>query len=156
MNEQTRIRLGIIASRFGKLRETANDSPHAWLAAYEALRTGVLRTAMTEIGEALSREGHPCGVVVDVEPAFYSIDLVVVPWGAIEKERRVRFFARRDPQRGEQVVAHVWLQSTPAEMTRFEHPSEVTPEVAEQVLVDAIEQIFASAASQARREEGGT
>lgn len=155
MNEQTSIRLGIITSRFGKASGPPVDSVQAWLAAYEDLRSGVLRTAMTEIGDILSSAGHGCAVVIDAEPSACSIDLVVTPWGAADKQRRVRFFTHRDPHRGQQIVAHVWLQKTPAEMTRFERPEEVTPEVAEQVLVDALEQIFASAASQARREQPG-
>lgn len=153
MNEQTRIRLGIIAARFGKRSDAPVDSAQAWLAEYEALRAGVLRTAMTEIGEVLAADGHRCQVVLDIDPEARSIDLVVAPWGAPEKERRVRFFARRDPHRGWQVVAHIWLLQSPSELTRFERPGEVTAEVAEQILVDAIEQLFASAASRARREE---
>ncbi len=153
MNEHTKIRLGIIAARFGKRSDAPVGSAQAWLAEYEALRTGVLRTAMSEIGSVLEGDGHRCEVVLDVDPAARTIDLVVTPWGDVEKERRIRFFARTDPHRGFQVVAHIWLFQSPSELTRFERPSEVTAEVAEQLLVDAIEQIFASAASRARREE---
>lgn len=153
MNEQTRIRLGIIAARFGKRSDAPVDSAQVWLAEYEALRAGVLRTAMSEIAEVLAGDGHRCEVVLDGDPEARSIDLVVAPWGAAEKERRIRFFARDDPRRGWQVVGHIWLLQSPSELTRFGHPSEVTTEVAEQILVDAIEQLFASAASSARRGE---
>lgn len=156
MNERTKVRLDIIASRFGRRRDPSPDATQAWLDAYEALRRGVLRTAMSEIGEALSRDGHPAEVVLDVEPELRSIDLVIVPWGDGLEARRVRFFARQDAPRGPQIVAHVWLSQSPAEMMRFEHPREVTADVAEQILVDAIEQLFASAASRARRMGVGT
>ncbi|MFO0587748.1 MAG: hypothetical protein U0441_09425 [Polyangiaceae bacterium] len=151
MNERTKVRLDIIASRFGQRRDPSPDATQAWLDAYEERRTGVLRTAMIEIAEVLSRGGHRSDVVLDVEPELRSIDLVIAPWGAEEEARRVRFFVRRSEGRGHQIVAHVWLSQSPAEMTRFEHPGEVTADVAEQLLVDAIEQIFASAASRARR-----
>jgi len=146
MKEQTEIRLQIIAARFGRRGRPRDDSERTWLDAYEAVRAGVLRTAMTEIGEMLARDGHHCEVRLDAEPSARSIDFAVSPAGDGEAERLIRFFARNDERRGWQVVAEIrhWPAQSFAELTRFEQPSEITAEVAEHVLVDAIEQVFAS------------
>lgn len=147
MNEQTRIRLEIIAARFGLRCGAAAAGEAEWLARYDDARRGVLRTAMTEIGEVLVRDGHRYEVRLDAEPTARSIDFAITPAGAGQHERRVRFFARNDPRRGWQVVAELWLSETPSELLRFEQPAELTAEAVEHVLVDALEQLFAAAAS---------
>lgn len=148
MKEQTRIRLQIIAARFGRRGAVRNEEEHAWLDAYERARGGVLTTAMTEIGEVLQQDGHHCEVRLDAEPAGRSIDFAVRPVGNGEGERLIRFFARNDERRGWQVKAEIRLGEAQgfSELTRFERPDEITAEVAEHLLVDAMEQVFASVA----------
>lgn len=147
MNDQTKIRLQLVMDRFGKKLAAQQTGESEWVAAYQEACAKVLRPAMKDIGEMLARAGHPCEVRLDAEPDLRSIDLVVKPGGPAMEERWVRFFAHEDEQRGWQVIAEVWLSGSPPELTRFEHPRELTPEVVEQVLVDGIEQIFASAAA---------
>jgi len=146
MKEQTQIRLQIIAARFGRRGRPRDDSEQSWLDAYEVARAGVLTTAMTEIGDVLARDGHHYEVRLDAKPEVRSIDFAVTPAGDSEAERLIRFFARNDERRGWQVVAEIRLRPDQSfsELTRFEQPSEITAEVAEDLLVDAIEQVFAS------------
>lgn len=146
MKEQTQIRLQIIAARFGRRGVARNEPEEAWFTAYELARRGVLETAMTEIGEVLNGDGHHCEVRLDAEPEARTIDFAIRPAGDAEQERMIRFFARNDERRGWQVKAEIRLgqDQSFSELTRFERPDEINTEVAEHLLMDAIEQVFAS------------
>ena len=147
MNEQTRIRLGIIASRYNRRVGVRADTEQDWLADFDTLCAGVLRTAMTEIGNVLACEGHSCEVRLGTDPEVRGIDWVIEPRGLPEARRMIRLFARKDERKGWEVLAEIWFSGTPCELTRFGHPKEVTAEVAEHLFVDAVEQVLASAAS---------
>lgn len=147
MNEQTRIRLGLITERYERRLRQAGGSDGGWLAAFEEVCRTVLQTAMTEIGAELVRTGHSCHIDVGYVDEMPSLDWTLEPCAAPDSRRMVRFFARRDEHKGWEVLVEVWLSGTPCEVTRFRNPSDLTAEVAEKLLVDVVEQVFAAAGS---------
>lgn len=149
MNEQTRIRLGIITDRYDRRFGGADASASEWLVQFESLCDHVLSSAMNEIGTELSRAGHACHLTRSMEHGAPGLDWTIEPRGAPGARRMIRVFARNDERKGWEILAEVWLSGTPCELTRFAHPNEVTGEVAEHLLVDAVEQVLAAAASSA-------
>ncbi|MFS8065167.1 MAG: hypothetical protein ACMG6S_02225, partial [Byssovorax sp.] len=74
-----------------------------------------------------------------------SIELHLVITGARRGSKNlIRFFASKDVERGPEIIAEVEMVRSPMELTRFQEIDALTPEVAEQLLLDAIEQVFAS------------
>lgn len=149
MNEQTRIRLGLITKRYEGRLQQARDPDADWLAAFEVACQRVVRPAMAEVGAELTGAGHSTQIDVGDIDGSPSLDWTLEPRSAPDARRMVRLFARHDEQKGWEVLAEVWLSGTPCELTRFKSPSELTPEVVERLLVDAVEQVFAAAGSNA-------
>lgn len=156
MNEQTRIRLGIITDRYDRRFRGADAAGTEWLVQFASLCDHVLRSAMTEIGSELSRAGHACHLEPSTERETPGLDWTIEPRGAPGARRMIRIFARMDERKGWEILAEVWLSGTPCELTRFAHPNEVTEEVAEHLLVDAVEQVLAAAASSTLAAKQGT
>lgn len=147
MNEQTRIRLGLVTKRYERRLWQASESDAGWLSAFHVVCREVVRTAMAEIGAELIRTGHSCHIATGEVDGMPSLDWTLEPRGAPDGRRMVRVFARRDEHKGWEVLAEVWLSGTPCELTRFGSPSDLTAEVVEKLLVDAVEQVFAAASS---------
>ncbi len=153
MNEQTRIRLGIIEARYGKRAGRAASETE--LAAERALRfdeefrrarEAVVAPILGEIGAALSASGHGHRVAVDEAATQPSVELYLSPRGVPSGERSViRLFARA----GSEIIAEVELGRTVIELTRFHEASAMSAEVVEQMIVDAVEQLFAYRSSSA-------
>jgi hypothetical protein len=152
MNEQTRIRLSIITARHAKhLAEAGIDAEAlasrelAFLQGFERARGEILRPAMIEIGAQLERAGHGYRIAEDAGGARPSLELHLVITGARRGSKNlIRFFASRDVERGPEIIAEVEMVRSPMELTRFQEIDALTPEVVEQLLLDAIEQVFAS------------
>ena len=152
MNEQTKIRLSIITSRHAKrLAEAGIDAAAlasrelAFRQGFERARAEVLRPAMIEIGGQLERAGHGYRVAEEAEGARPFLELHLVIIGARRGSKNlIRFFFSKDGERGPEIIAEVEMVRSPMELTRFQEIEALTPEVAEQLLLDAIEQIFAS------------
>ncbi len=56
----------------------------------------------------------------------------------------IRFFFSNHGEKGPEIIAEVEMVRSPMELTRFQEIEALTTEVVEQLLLDAIEQIFAS------------
>ena len=73
-----------------------------------------------------------------------SIELHLIITGAARASAKViRLFSLKEIGRRPEVVAEVEMERNPMELTRFLQIGEITPEVLEQMFVDAIEQVFA-------------
>ena len=149
MQEQNRWRLRRIAERFE--RDHAEDEALATEAEKNAafnrgfarICSEVLEPVIAEIGEELRAAGHDYRVENVATAAPPRFDYHVVIRGRTDTEDVIRFFVHDDDKRGREVIAEIVVKEPPSELTRFQSPDELTRAVAEQMLVDAIEQLFA-------------
>jgi hypothetical protein len=151
VNEQTKARLAIIEAKFGKqgARAASKGEPDADRASlfnedFRRVRTEVLAPILEEIGAALSASGHGHRVELDAGKQVPSIELHLILGDAASGSTGViRFFTRTRAPQAHQIIAEVQLKSTLVELTRFQEASAMTSEVVEQMVVDAVEQVFA-------------
>jgi hypothetical protein len=116
---------------------------------FRRVRAEVLSPTLEEIGAALTAAGHGHRVEIDAGEHRPSIELHIILGEAPGGSRGgvIRLFTSTGKPRGCEVVAEVELKRTLVELTRFKAASAMTPEVVEQMVADAVEQIFACHAS---------
>jgi hypothetical protein len=155
MKDQNRLRLSRIAERHaGRTpqkpsepeppREEEDDLAPAFLAAFARARDAVLRPAMAEVGLELKEVGYSFRIKPGGDERSPSVDLHVIIPDRGDSKDTVRFVARKDAARGWQVVGELELKGNPVELTRFETTEEISGDVIEQLVVDAVEQMLAS------------
>jgi len=155
VNEQNRLRLERIATRYGARTAQAESEPRAeaqdgdeddaaFLAAFERVRNDVLRPVMAEVGMQLKRAGYLFRIIHGGDRLSPSIDLQVLLANRGDSKDTIRFFARKDVERGWQVIGEVELKRSPIELTRFEDIAQIAHDVVEHLVIDAVEQMFAS------------
>jgi hypothetical protein len=152
MNEQNRLRLDRIATRHAKRAvQGRTETPiktevdTGFLAAFGRVRDEVLQPVMAEVGLELKAAGHRFRISPGGEAASPAVDFHILLPEPRDSKDTIRFLARKDAERGWQVIAELELKGSPVEITRFESAEEITRDVAEQLVVDATEQMFASA-----------
>jgi hypothetical protein len=151
MKEQTKIRMEMITARYARrLAEAGNAGELVaarkaeFLRGFERVRADVVRPAMEGIGAELVRAGHAFRVDLGDTPEQMSIELHLIITGAPRSSAKViRLFSLKGTEGRPEVVAEVEMERNPMELTRFLQIDEITTEVVEQMLVDAIEQVFA-------------
>ena len=150
MKEQNLGRLARMLDRFSTMDQDVKKADLlTFSAAFKMVTATVLVPLMEEIKEQLMIADHRASVVLwpsDSEPRVvnYCIDLT----GRKTLTNRIRFFAQFDEPRAVwQVIAELQITRTATELARFSPPSEITRDVAEQLLVDAVEEIFAYASA---------
>jgi Pentapeptide repeats (8 copies) len=175
MNEQNRLRLDRITKRHAIRRAQGSseaDDAASFFAAFARMRDEVLRPAMEDVARQLAAAGHEAEVANagDGAPVSTGPPLSIrapnpgpasrAPPGVAlfvripdrgDSRDTIRFRAYDDPARGWQTIAEVELTGSPMELTRFDADEPVTRDIIEQLLVDAVEQLFASTPSRARR-----
>ena len=155
MNDQNRLRLGRIAARHASRpapKPTAPEPPPeeederaaVFLAAFARVRDGVLRPTMAEVGLQLKAAGYPFRIDPGGDERSPSIDFHVILADRRDSKDTIRFLARKDAAQGWQVIGELELKGSPVELTRFETTDEITHDVVQQLVVDAVEQMFAS------------
>ena len=152
MKEQTQIRLATITARHAKrLAESGIDASaasareRAFFNEFDRLRAEILRPAMVEIGAQLEAAGHGYRIEERVESGRPLIELHLLILGAHRGSKNlIRLFAWKDSEGRPEIVAEVEMVRSPMELTRYQEIEALTREVAEQMLVEAIEQVFAS------------
>lgn len=150
MNEQNRLRVHRIATRHASRTrdgwsETETESDAAFLAAFGRAREEVLTPLMEEVGAELRAAGYDFRVSSGGAAASPSVDFRILIPGRGAAKDTIRFFAHKDAVRGWQVIAEIEIERSPMELARFEASEPITSDVAEQLVVDATEQMFASA-----------
>jgi hypothetical protein len=152
VKDQARIRLQIIEARYGEARsgrppsaeDLAADRARRFCDGFRRVREGVLVPILEDIGSALVASGHGHRVDLDVGERLPSLE-----WHLLLRSARagatnvIRMFPRPGQDLGWEIIAEVQLDRTLVELTRFKEIDELTPEVAEQMIVDAVEQVFA-------------
>ena len=155
MNDQNRLRIERIAAQHASRatpKPTAPEAPEgederaaAFLAAFARVRDEVLRPAMAEVGLQLKKVGYAFRISPGGDERSPSIDFHVILADRGASKDTVRFSARKDAVQGWLVIGELELTGSPVELTRFETTKEITHDVAEQLVVDAVEQMFAPA-----------
>src|SRR6185437_9168481 len=108
-----------------------------FLAETEEILTADVLPVIEEIGQELARAGH--GYRVERGPA--KLDLYLSIQGRTGSKDLIQFFVHEDAQRGCELIVELCLKRSGVQKARYQHPSELTRDVAEQLLVDTIEQI---------------
>ena len=148
MNEQNRERVHRMTRRHAsRLAQGASDaeSDVAFLGEFLRIRDEVLRPAMDELATQLREGGYESSVASGGSETSPAVEFHVVIPGRDDSKDTIRFFAHKDVQRGWQVIAEIELKRSPMELVRFDVGDPITRDVAEQLIVDATEQLFASA-----------
>jgi hypothetical protein len=147
MHEQNRLRIDRITARHAKHHARGQgdaEGDAAFLAGFLRARAEVLRPVMAEVGAQLECAGYGFEIREGDAEGTPSIDLHVrIPRRESSKDV-IRFFAHRDAALGWQVIGEIELKRSPVELVRFEATEPVTRDRAEQLIVDAVEQMFAS------------
>ncbi|APR88368.1 hypothetical protein A7982_13717 [Minicystis rosea] len=152
MKETTRIRLSIIEARYGR-RAPADASDGELAASFEddfrKARDERIAPLLQEIGATLAAGGHEHRVAIDEGARRPSVELHLSPRTRSAEARPasvIRMFSITEGARRE-IIAEVQLGRKVVELTRFREISELRAEVLEQMVVDAVEQVFAHHAS---------
>ena len=158
MNDQTRIRVALIETKYGK--RGARAGTEAELTAerarrfdedFKRARAEILAPTLGEIGAALTEAGHGHRVEIDAGEHRPSIELyLLLGDNASVSAGVIRLFSRTTEAYGSEIIAEVQLKRTLVELTRFHEASALTREVVEQMVVDAVEQVFAYHSSSER------
>jgi hypothetical protein len=152
MNDQNLSRLSRMVARWGRERaeieqrdrDGLQEKQAAFLAELEGTYASVLRPVIDDIGAELRQAGHDCRIEERVEDGVPRFDLYVVIQGRRGSKDLIQFLVWTHPEHGYQLVVELVLRSAPFELRRFHKPSELTADIAEQMIVEAIEQFFAS------------
>ncbi len=155
MNEQNRQRLGRIATRHTRCvahGQSETESDATFIAEFGRVRDEVLRPVMDEVGLQLQTDGYEFRIANGGTEASPAVEFHVVIPGRTDAKDTIRLFAHKDALRGWQVIAEIELKRSPMELARFDAGDPITRDVAERLIVDATEQVFASALSAPSRE----
>ncbi|MDI1445073.1 hypothetical protein [Polyangium sp. 6x1] len=145
MKEQNKNRLATITGRYAsRQREKAALDRKAFDAAFVEVREKVLRPVLEDIAAELRGAGHAAVVVDDGAKETPSIELVLGIGGKkpTDEGDRIAFVVimrRPDPE----VLAYLVVRPPALDIVRFASPSDISAEQVEQILIDAVEHIFA-------------
>jgi len=149
VKEQNKHRLALIDARFGaRSRGGAPDEREAFERAFGRARDAVIVPVMEDVAEELRALGHDPRVTLDdVEhegdrprPA---VALRLGLRGRGEQDNYVAFGVVTKFGRVE-VLAWLVRRPPPFDLLRYAHPDELAADHVEQLLVDAIEQLFST------------
>ncbi|HVK68897.1 MAG TPA: hypothetical protein VM694_30785 [Polyangium sp.] len=145
MKEQNRFRIERMAARYASRQKEKSEADGArFLREFEEARERVIRPAMLEVQRELERAGHSPWIAVDEAAEKPSIELCLGLSG-VPKTRGTNLVGfcvihwRDFPE----VLAYLVVSPPPMDLLRFAVPAEITQEYVEQMLVDAVEHIFA-------------
>jgi len=147
MKDRSKARIDNIRARFGARIAAAEagqrDDRSVFLDAFATTRDQVLAPVLFEIGEELAQDGSRFAVERSESPLpSISLRLFLT---SLRPSGHVVSFTVIDRGRGLEVL--VWLEASPPPMdlARYQ-PAALTRDVVEQIVVDAVEQIFACVA----------
>ncbi len=144
MKDQNRNRLALITSRYEKrLIERGAVVEESFEVAFERARSEVIRPVMEEVAAELRSSGHSPTITLDGCKEKPSIELWLGIRGADPAwANLVAYNVIRRRGRTE-VLAFLDVNRPPMDLVRHGHPSEIGPEQVEQLVLDAVEHIFA-------------
>ena len=148
MEERSKHRLNAIGARFGKrileAEATRGAQPEAFLAAFAEVRERVLLPVLREVAQEVERQGHRAAVEVDDTPDRPGVTLRLYLSSLRPAGHRVSFIVI-DRGKGLQVLALLEATALVTDIARYT-PQELSRDVVEQVVVDAVEHIFSCVA----------
>ena len=145
MKEQNKNRLATITGRYAtRQREKAVLDRRAFDAAFVEAREKVLRPVFEDIAAELRSAGHIATIVDDGAKETPSIELVLGIGGGKPKDEgdRIAFVVITRREKPE-VLAYLVVKPPPMDLVRYAAPADIRAEEVEQLLVDAVEHVFA-------------
>jgi len=145
VKDHNKNRLATITGRYAaRQREKAALDRSAFDAAFVATRDAVIRPVMEEIAAELRSAGHEAIVQNDRAKETPSIELTLGIGGKKPSEEGDRIvFAVITRRPTPEVLAYLTVKPPALDLLRFASPSEITAEQVEQIVVDAVEHVFA-------------
>lgn len=146
MKEHNRHRLALIDARFGQPRADPSDA-EAFDDAFLRVSNAVIRPVMEDVAMELKALGHAPRIEMGALPhegttISPTIALYVGMRGRGDDSGFVAFGVTREGPLTE-VLAWLVVPPRPFDLLRYEHPDAIDAGHVEQLLVDAIEHIFA-------------
>jgi hypothetical protein len=143
VREHSKHRLALITKRYAARQDEKRvGDRRAFDDAFRAARDAVIRPVLEEIAAELGRAGHAPRVACDAAHETPSIELVLGVAGAHGSEDRVVFSVIKRRESPE-ILAYLVVHPPPMDIVRFASADELTPDQVEQLVVDAVEHIFA-------------
>ena len=144
MKDHNRNRLATITGRYtARLRDKTELDRRAFDAAFLEVREAIIRPVLEEIAVELRSAGHGAVVECDTANETPSIALVlrIGSTPKVDSDRVVfAVIHRRSPI---EVLAYFVVRPPAIDIRRFASPAEIAAEQIEQIVVDAVEHIFA-------------
>ncbi len=145
MREHSRHRLSLITGRYAARQVDKQERDRkAYDDAFRAARDGVIRPVLEEIAAELRAAGHAPRVAYDEAHEAPSVELVLGIRGVSASPGMdlVGFsvIARREIP---EILAYLVVKPPPMDLLRFAAPAEITAYQVEQLVIDAVEHIFA-------------
>jgi hypothetical protein len=148
IKEQTKERLARMAERYRAHVETLRGpEPAQAEAAHLAAYKDVVRPVVMAFAAELEKAGHEASFDLEARPPGLVFRILIDG----RDEQVIRFSWRPRDGRTEESVAMLERAHHPFELGRFDTPADIKHDVVEHLLVEALEQIFALAASRAAR-----
>ncbi|NUP10343.1 MAG: hypothetical protein HOW73_30200 [Polyangiaceae bacterium] len=162
MKDHSKARLANVADRFGRRIQAADHAARpdleAFCSEFRRVRDATIIPAMRDVGEELLRQsagGRPIGntryaIEIEDQPApgreAPSVTLRLFLTPRAPHGHRITFTViTRDAVKGPEILAFLEASPPPMDIARF-RPDDLTEGVVEQLIVDAVEQIYACAA----------
>jgi hypothetical protein len=153
VKEHSRVGIANAAARFGARIRAADAATQedfdAFCAAFNKVQDEIIVPAMREVGEEIEKQGG-ARFAIEVQPGpgheapRVTLRLFLTP--RAPAGHRITFaVVRRDPYKGPEVLAFLEASPPPMDIARY-RPSDLDADTVEQILVDAVEQIYACVA----------
>lgn len=146
MNEQNKHRIARITERYAARKgPPQNPDRAAFDEAFRAAQTAVIEPIFDEIAAELRAAGHAPELLIDAERELPSVTLRLGIHGvshADPNNDRIAFMviARRPAL---EILAYLVVRPPPMDLLRFASANELSRDKVEQLVVDAVEHIFA-------------
>jgi hypothetical protein len=144
MKEQNRNRIAIITGRYDKrIAERGRARNDDFDADFERARRDVIRPAMEDIAAELARVGHSPTITLDGCKEVPSIELRLGIHGADPAWPNVIAYCVVRRRGMPEVLAYLDVNRPVMDLIRYAHPKEIAADQVEQLVLDAVEHIFA-------------
>ncbi|AUX22700.1 hypothetical protein SOCEGT47_032060 [Sorangium cellulosum] len=145
MRDHSKNRLALITGRYAaRQQEKAAGDRRAFDDAFRAVRGEVILPVLGEIAAELRSAGHAPRIALDEAPETPSVALALGIRG-VTAAPGTDLIAFSVIQRREapEILAYLVVKPPPMDLLRFASPADITAYQVEQLVVDAIEHIFA-------------
>jgi hypothetical protein len=145
VKEHSRNRLALITDRYAARQQEKQEGDRpAFHDAFRAARDAVIRPVFQEIADELAKAGHAPLIVDDGARETPSIELSLGIKGAppVPSADRIGFSVIERREQPE-ILAYLVVRPPPMDIVRYASADEINAYAVEQLVIDAIEHIFA-------------